>query len=255
MNRRLPPPFLAASVTGRAWLTPRLARVTLQGPDLQQLEVTQPASSVRVLLPSPDRPGRLEMPEWDGNRFVRPGGGRPRLRTLTPVGHDRAAGVLHLDVVVHGAGAAARWAEEAGTGTPVALSGPARGYGLDPEATAIVVGGDETAYAAVCQIVEAASVPVTVYLEVGTDERPPLPSHPDCQVEWLAPAGGAPGQAVASALGRARLLEGAHLWAAGEAAAMQQLRRILFEERGVARNRAVVRGYWKHGRSSEEEVE
>jgi NADPH-dependent ferric siderophore reductase len=38
------------------------------------------------------------------------------------------------------------------------------------------------------------------------------------------------------------------VWAAGEAAAMQRLRRHLFDERGVPRSAAVVRGYWKRGR-------
>jgi len=39
------------------------------------------------------------------------------------------------------------------------------------------------------------------------------------------------------------------VWVAGEAAAVQRIRRALFEERGVPRSRATVRGYWKHGRA------
>jgi NADPH-dependent ferric siderophore reductase len=38
------------------------------------------------------------------------------------------------------------------------------------------------------------------------------------------------------------------VWAAGEAAAMQRIRRHLFDEREVPRAQATVRGYWKHGR-------
>jgi NADPH-dependent ferric siderophore reductase len=40
------------------------------------------------------------------------------------------------------------------------------------------------------------------------------------------------------------------VWVAGEAAAVQRIRKHLFEERGVARGTAVVRGYWKRGRSA-----
>ena len=41
------------------------------------------------------------------------------------------------------------------------------------------------------------------------------------------------------------------VWAAGEAAAMQRIRKHLFDERGLARASAVVRGYWKRGRTGE----
>jgi NADPH-dependent ferric siderophore reductase len=37
----------------------------------------------------------------------------------------------------------------------------------------------------------------------------------------------------------------------GEAAAMQRIRRHLFEDRGLPRSQASVRGYWKHGRSGD----
>jgi NADPH-dependent ferric siderophore reductase len=36
---------------------------------------------------------------------------------------------------------------------------------------------------------------------------------------------------------------------AGEAAAVQRIRRQLFEDRGLPRPQATVRGYWKHGRT------
>ena len=41
------------------------------------------------------------------------------------------------------------------------------------------------------------------------------------------------------------------VWAAGEAAAVQRIRRHLFEQRGLTRTQAVVRGYWKHGRAGD----
>ena len=39
------------------------------------------------------------------------------------------------------------------------------------------------------------------------------------------------------------------VWVAGEAAGVQRIRRHLFEERGLTRAQATVRGYWKHGRA------
>ena len=42
--------------------------------------------------------------------------------------------------------------------------------------------------------------------------------------------------------------------AAGEAAAMQRLRRHLFDERSVPRSRTTIRGYWKVGRGGDDEL-
>jgi NADPH-dependent ferric siderophore reductase len=49
----------------------------------------------------------------------------------------------------------------------------------------------------------------------------------------------------------AELAPRTRLWAAGEAAAMQRIRRHLFEDRGLSRADATVRGYWKHGRAGD----
>ena len=258
MNLRRPPaPFLTGEVEGTEWLTPRLVRVTLKGSQLRSLEVTQPASSVRMLLPDSGTPELLELPGWDGNRFVLADGRRPILRTITPRYNDRDAGTLHLDVVVHGDGAAARWASTATRGSPAAVSGPARGYSIDQDASTFVLGGDETAIAAICQLLEAISADAVVEVHLETlDEqcRPQLPSHPRSRVNWID-QGGLPGSALVEQLGEASLTDDSRLWAAGEAAAMQRLRQRLFNERGIPRDRATIRGYWKHGRIAEDQNE
>jgi NADPH-dependent ferric siderophore reductase len=253
--RRPPAPFLTTGVEATEWLTPRLARVTLKGPELRALEVSQPASSVRVLLPDPEHPHAMELPGWDGNRFVLSDGRRPTLRTLTPRYNDRDGGTLQVDVVVHGKGAAALWASTASPGSPVAVSGPARGYTIDPDASTLVLGGDETAIAAIGQILEALPDHTEALVQIETinaESRPPLPSHPRCRVKWVD-QDGLPGEALVEQLGQAELPDDARLWAAGEAAAMQRLRQRLFNERGIPRGRATIRGYWKHGRGAEDQ--
>jgi NADPH-dependent ferric siderophore reductase len=45
------------------------------------------------------------------------------------------------------------------------------------------------------------------------------------------------------------------VWVAGEAAAVHRIRRHLFEDRGLSRRQATVRGYWKHGRAGNEEAD
>ena len=71
-------------------------------------------------------------------------------------------------------------------------------------------------------------------------------------MEWVdLPAGAPPGDALAAAVTGAELQTGTHVWAAGEAAAIQRIRRHLFDERGLARSQTWIRGYWKHGRAGD----
>jgi NADPH-dependent ferric siderophore reductase len=56
---------------------------------------------------------------------------------------------------------------------------------------------------------------------------------------------------LVAAVRAADLAPDGRIWAAGEAAAVQRIRRYLFEERGIPRARTSVRGYWKHGRAGE----
>lgn len=229
-----------------------MVRVTLAGPELEGLIVDQPAASVRLLLPSPGT-RELVMPAWNGNEFLLPDGRRPTIRTFTPRRVDPTALELDVDVVVHGGGAASDWAEAADAGQPAAVSGPGRGYEVEPDAPAFLLAGDETAIPAISQLLEAvpAGTPVQAHIEVvHPDARLALPSHPGAAVTWWdLPPGAAPGDALLMAVRDAELVPGTRVWAAGEAAGVQRIRRHLFEERGWARAHASVRGYWKHGRS------
>jgi NADPH-dependent ferric siderophore reductase len=215
------------------------------------LIVEQPAASVRLLLPSPDG-GELVIPDWAGNEFLLPDGRRPTIRTLTPRRVDGRQLELDLDVVIHGAGAAAEWARNARPGGRAAVSGPARGYTVDEEAPGFFLAGDETAIPAISQFLEQlpASKPVHIEIEAGEPSaRLALPPHPGATVHWRFPvAGAAPGDALVAAVRATHLAPGTRAWVAGEAAAVQRIRRLFFEERGMPRAHASVRGYWKHGR-------
>ena len=230
-----------------------MVQVTLHGAELAGLAVEDPAASVRVLLPEPGS-DRLVLPSWTGNEFLRSDGGRPPIRTLTPRRVDPEVLELDVAVVVHGAGAASRWARTAAAGGPAAVSGPGRGYAVPPDAGAFLLAGDETALPAIGQLLEALPGPVEVevHLEIAAaDARMALAERAGVTVSWheLAP-GEPPGTALVDAVSGAPVDDGTHVWVAGEAAAVQRIRRMLFEERGIPRRRATVRGYWKHGRSA-----
>lgn len=250
--RREPPRFRVVDVHSVERLSPRMTRLTFTGGDLEGLIVEQPAASVRLLLPSSGEDD-LVIPEWDGNQFLLPDGSRATIRTFTPRRVDPVARRLDLWIVVHGGGVASEWAEGAERGDPAAVSGPGRGYDVDPAASAFLLAGDETAIPAISQLlgVLPETTPVQVHIEVAhADGILDMPAHPSATVAWHhLPGGAAPGEALVAAIRGADLVEDARVWAAGEAGAMYSIRQHLFEERQWPRPLATVRGYWKHGRA------
>jgi len=249
--RREPPAFRVLAVRDLEVLSPFMTRVTLGGPALQGFAIDLPAASVRLLIPSPGT-DELIMPTWNGNEFLFGDGTRPIIRTFTPRFFDADRLELALDVVIHRGGAVSAWINEAKLGSPAAVSGPGRGYAVDADAPQFLLGGDETAIPAICQLLEVlpGSVPVQVIVEI-TNPAAKLDLHGGANVntQWVElPAGDPPGDALVPAVGEARLEPGAKVWAAGEAAAMHRIRRHCFEERRLARSDVTVRGYWKAGR-------
>lgn len=220
-----------------------MTRVILGGDELEGFVLDRPAASVRLLLPTA---GELEIPTWSGNEFLLGDGTRPIIRTLTPRRFDEAAHELHLDVVLHGSGAASTWAETTRPGDVVAVSGPGRGYDIDPDAAAFLLAGDETAIPAICQLLEQfPSVPITVHLLVSHKEAR-VDLHRDVDVTWHVASNGLDsGEVLCDAIRAADLTPGMRIWAAGEAAAMHRIRRYLFSEIDFPRSHATVRGYWK----------
>jgi NADPH-dependent ferric siderophore reductase len=253
-SRREPPRFRPMVVRRIEPLSPWMVRVTFAGPALEGLTVPEPAASVRLLLPSPGT-DEVVVPAWNGNEFLLPDGRRPTLRTFTPWRVDTEAFALEVEIVTHGGGAASRWVSEAEVGAPAAVSGPGRGYSVDNGAPAFLLGGDETAIPAIDQLLAVlpAEAAVRVLIEVAhPDGRVALAEHPRATVEWcdLTP-GAPPGESLVTAVKTVDLAAGTQVWVAGEAAGVQRIRRHLFQDLGLPRSQASVRGYWKHGRSGD----
>ena len=247
--RRAPPAFEAATVVGTELIGRRLAQLTLHASSLAGCAPSGPAASVRLLLPESDA---LVIPEWNGNEFLLPDGGRPGIRTLTPARVDPIEHTLAVMVVLHGAGRLSTWANAVEVGAPTAYSGPGRGYEIDPNATRYLLAGDESALPAIMQLLAAipATVPIHVVIETAEPAgRVPLPDHPNADITWvdLGP-GDPPGTALVAAVVDNDTPAESRVWIAGEAAAVQRIRRHLFETRAFPRAHCTIRGYWKHGR-------
>lgn len=246
--RRQPPAFVGVRVVRIDELSRHLLRVVVSGESLDAYAVDEPGASLRLLLPVG---GSLVMPRWTGNQFELPDGGRAPIRTLTPRRFDRATDELTVDIVVHPDGALSRWAQRAEIGEEVAVSGPGRGYQVEPSVGSYLLAGDETAIPAISQLLERLphTVGIDAHIEVRFgDAAVDLPTHPMATITWhRRTPGGAPGDALVAAVSAIDELPD-RVWAAGEAASMQRLRSMLFDERGMSRQVATVRGYWKHGR-------
>jgi NADPH-dependent ferric siderophore reductase len=249
--RREPPAFREVTVATVDDRTPHLRRVHLSGPGLLGFRVDEPGASVRLLL---RRDGELELPVWTGNEFRFVDGARPPIRTLTPLRADPVAATLAVDVVIHtdAPGPLSEWGRTTGPGDTVAVSGPGRGYPVDPTARRYLVAGDETALPAIEQLLEVlpSEATVDVVIEVAhPDARLELPAHPGATVDWrVLPAGRRPGDALVEAVTARPIDPEGRVWVAGEAAAVQRIRKHL-EATGIPRPHTTVRGYWKHGRA------
>jgi NADPH-dependent ferric siderophore reductase len=235
------------TVADTAELTPRMLRLTFTGEELRGLEITEPAASVRLLIPSPGSDD-LVMPTWNGNEFLLDDGERPIIRTFTPRFWDAETLELVIDVVIHEGGTTSTWALAARPGAEAAVSGPGRGYELDPETTHYVLAGDETAIPAISQLIEhiQTGASIEAIIEITADEAAlDLPPPPGVHTTWLV---GAPGESAGTALVETvtalELPQGCKLWVAGEAAAVHKIRRALLGNR-VDRQDATIRGYWK----------
>lgn len=244
--RKPPPPFRAVAVRRTEALGPRMMRVVVGGPELEGFETPEPASSVRVVIPWPG--DDFELPTWTGNEFLLADGRRPALRTFTPVALDAAANEMTFDVVRHPGGAISSWVETAAPGDPVAVSGPGRSEVIDPDATRAIVVGDETAIPAIRQLIETTppTIALDITIEVTTAEAElPLPERDGCTVTWatLGPDD-APGATLLPPVAAAEIGPDDRVWAAGEAAGVQRIRKHL-KERDVPRQHSTVRGYWK----------
>lgn len=257
------------TVAGIDQVSPTFTRVEFASPELAEFGTGGPIYDQRIKLIFPGATGQPPQiagsDDWYDRWLAVPEAERGSMRTysirdLYGEGADRR---LVVDFVLHlqpgFTGPASLWASQADVGQQLVVVGPRRGVaraGIEFQpgtASTILLAGDETAVPAMSQLLEVLprETPVQVHIEVGDPSaRIPLPEHAGAVVAWHdLPADAAPGDAFIAAVRASELVPGVRVWAAGEAAAVQRLRKHLFDERDVSRAQATVRGYWKRGRS------
>lgn len=259
VTRRPPPPFELVEVRGVSARSHFLRRVEMSGAVAQRLVTDEPAASLRLLF-SPQPAEVPALPRWNGNLWLLEDGTRPLIRTLTVLDADPGSHSFAVEVVLHGDSPLCRWASQVEPGCVAAISGPARGTPVDTSAGRYVVAGDESAIPAIGTVLATLAqargdIPADVVVSVRhADCRVTLPRPENVREHWLvderAPLDGSLVDAVRDLVAETPSdPDAVRVWAAGEASMMQRVRKLLFEELGMPRSSAAVRGYWKAGRS------
>lgn len=231
-----------------AMATPRMARITIGGPELADFVSAGTDQNVMLYFYPDDvtlpEPLTLESARAMWSQV------RPRTRTYTISRHDKDRNEIDFDFVLHDhPGLASDWAKRAEPGDQLIFVGPSPAYQPDRSADWHLLAGDETALPAVAAILRAlpAGVPALVFLEVAdAEEEQPLPTGADVRITWLHRDSGA--DSLADAVAAAALPTGrVDAWLAGERAAMRELRRHLLDERGYPRGQVRPTTYWRRG--------
>ncbi|MEU9073373.1 siderophore-interacting protein [Kitasatospora sp. NPDC048538] len=233
MFRRLRPTHDVV-LTAVTPLTPTLTRLTFAGPTLAALGVEFPTQWVKLAIPD----------------------GQSRAYTIRH--HRPAQQEVDLDVVLHGGGPLSRWASVARPGARARLVGPRGGRPALDGAAHLLLAADESALPAALSLLEQlpAGTRVSAHFEIATAaDALPLATRADLTVRWLPrDAGGGhgvpgdKGRLFARSATAAEPPPGSAAWVAGEASAVDDVRRHLLAGRAVPRELLHAKGYWRHGR-------
>jgi NADPH-dependent ferric siderophore reductase len=227
-----------ATVTAVRWLTEHMVRVTIAGPALAALDVTEHTDRYVKLVLGP--------PPVEGARPV------VRTYTIRAVRDDG----WDLDLVVHGdVGLGGPWAARVQPGEEVTFLGPGGGYAPDPTAPWHLLVGDDSALPAIAAAVEAlpAGARAVAFVEVpGSADEQPLTTAADLTLVWVHRGTVRLEDAVRAAHAAGDLPEGVpHAFLHGEAGCVRALRRWARAELGVGTDRLSASGYWRLGHDDE----
>jgi len=240
------------SVVSTEWLTPHLVRLVLGGDGFVGF-VNNPATDkyVKVFFVKPEL--GLEPPyDLPALRESLPQEDWPVVRTYTVRWVDEETRQLAIDFVVHGdEGVAGPWAAAARVGDRIVFAGPGGAFIPNPDASAYVLAGDESATPAVAAALEALPPTATGFalLEAGDHTDVFLLDAPEgIEIDWVLRS---QGEDLASAVAALDWPVGdVQVFAHGERESMKALRAV-FAERGVSRELRSLSGYWAKGRTED----
>ncbi|TDD29932.1 siderophore-interacting protein [Kribbella turkmenica] len=182
----------------------------------------------------------------------------PTMRTYTVRNWDQDSRELSIDFVHHGdEGVAGPWAAAAQPGDVLWFNGPGGAYAPDEAADWHLLVGDESALpaigAAVEQLPPGARATVLVEVEDASEEQK-LGGAGDLDVTWFHRAGStaARGDGLVAAVEALDFPAGdTQVFVHGEAGFVFRIRKNLFTDRGLSRDRVSLSGYWRLGKNED----
>lgn len=186
----------------------------------------------------------------------------PVTRHMTLRSYDEPNGVLLIDIALHGTeGHAGPWAATAKPGDRLVALGPGGKWLPDPEASWTLLAGDDAAIPAVLANVEA--LPDNATGQAILEVQDPAHEHDlsdvavpkDVEITWVYRSSQPAGErALVTAVANADWpsdLSGVQVFVHGEREAMKEVRKELFDHRGLERSQVSLSGYWAAGRNED----
>ena len=235
-------------------ITPRMRRMVVAGPAVAQVSPGPFTDTyVRLVFPQPGVTYPVDL-DLRRTRAEMPRAAWPRTRTYTVRALDPVAEELAIDIHDHGfPGLAASWLTTLRVGDPVLMCNLRGRYRPGAEADWHLLVGDAVALPAIA-VTLAAMAPgsrAKVVIEVDdASEEQPLPTAADCEIRWVHRSRGEGLIDAVRSLGfDSGVVQG---FVHGEGGSMQELRRFLLGERGLAKELLSISGYWRRGLNDEQ---
>lgn len=247
-------PVLRMALQRLQRIAPRMTRMVVTGPAVVHAgPIPFTDTYVRLVFPQPGvtYPGDLDL------RLIHatlPRAAWPRTRTYTVRSLDPVAAEMAIDIYDHGRpGLTPSWLGTLRRGDPVLMCDLRGLYRPGDGADWHLLVGDAVALPAIA-VTLASLAPGTrakVIIEVGdAAEEQPLPTAADCEIRWVHRARG---ESLIEAVRSLAFDPGVvQAFVHGEGGAMQQLRRFLLRERGLAKELLSISGYWRRGLTEEQ---
>jgi NADPH-dependent ferric siderophore reductase len=240
--------------------TPRRVRHEPRRRQLQVERVERIAAHLLRITLGGDLEGFLSLGFDDHVKLYFPGeppvaGGEPAMvsRDYTPRRYDAAAKTLDIEFVLHDAGPATRWAEQARPGQSLSIGGPRGSFIIPTDFDWHLLIGDETALPAIAR--RLGELPVgtraVVLAEVDNPaDRVSLDTAANATVTWAYREGAEAGSSdvLARTLGTLSLPAGDYYaWVACESLTAKALRAQLIADHGANPKWMRAAGYWRRG--------